>query len=92
MDRWQLASLSQGQQFWCLRDIRVSCAFLVVLLLSVTCCLLSKHVVLLVLPCWPQGWGTVRFTTTESAGTAIEQFHGSQLEGRTLTVFLDKKA
>lgn len=39
-----------------------------------------------------QGWGTVRFATTEAATAAIEQFHGSQLEGRTLTVFLDKKA
>jgi RNA recognition motif-containing protein len=39
-----------------------------------------------------QGWGTVRFTSKEAAAAAIEQFHGSQLEGRTLTVFLDKKA
>jgi hypothetical protein len=34
----------------------------------------------------------VRFTTKESASAAIEQWHGNQLEGRTLTVFLDKKA
>jgi hypothetical protein len=34
----------------------------------------------------------VRFTAKEAASVAIEQFHGSQLEGRTLTVFLDKKA
>jgi RNA recognition motif-containing protein len=39
-----------------------------------------------------QGWGTVRFTTKDAASFAIEKFHGSQLEGRTLTVFLDKKA
>jgi RNA recognition motif-containing protein len=39
-----------------------------------------------------KGWGTVRFTSKEAANAAIEQFHGSQLEGRTLTVFLDKKA
>ncbi|KAF8065826.1 haloacid dehalogenase-like protein [Scenedesmus sp. PABB004] len=39
-----------------------------------------------------KGWGTVRFTTKEAANAAIEQFHGSELEGRTLTVFLDKKA
>eukprot|EP00878_Enallax_costatus_P026959 GHUV01028975.1.p1 GENE.GHUV01028975.1~~GHUV01028975.1.p1 ORF type:complete len:138 (-),score=37.01 GHUV01028975.1:660-1073(-) len=39
-----------------------------------------------------KGWGTVRFNTKEAANAAIEQFHGSQLEGRTLTVFLDKKA
>jgi RNA recognition motif-containing protein len=39
-----------------------------------------------------KGWGTVRFITKEAAASAIEQFHGSQLEGRTLTVFLDKKA
>ncbi len=39
-----------------------------------------------------QGWGTVRFVTTDAASKAIEDFHGSQLEGRTLTVFLDKKA
>jgi RNA recognition motif-containing protein len=42
--------------------------------------------------CYLQGWGTVRFTTKEAANAAIEQFHGSTLEGRTLTVFLDKKA
>ncbi|KAF6255147.1 G-strand telomere binding protein 1 [Scenedesmus sp. NREL 46B-D3] len=39
-----------------------------------------------------KGWGTARFTTKEAANAAIEQFHGSSLEGRTLTVFLDKKA
>jgi RNA recognition motif-containing protein len=39
-----------------------------------------------------QGWGTVRFTTTDAAQAAIDRFHGSDLEGRTLTVFLDKKA
>lgn len=39
-----------------------------------------------------QGWGTVRFTTKEAASYAIEKFHGSQLDSRTLTVFLDKKA
>lgn len=39
-----------------------------------------------------QGWGTVRFTAIEAASKAITDFHGSQLEGRTLTVFLDKKA
>jgi RNA recognition motif-containing protein len=39
-----------------------------------------------------KGWGTVRFTTKDAASFAIEKFHGSQLEGRTLTVFLDKKA
>jgi RNA recognition motif-containing protein len=42
--------------------------------------------------CHFQGWGTVRFTTKEAANAAIEQFHGSSLESRTLTVFLDKKA
>jgi RNA recognition motif-containing protein len=39
-----------------------------------------------------KGWGTVRFTSTEAAEKAIADFHGSTLEGRTLTVFLDKKA
>jgi hypothetical protein len=34
----------------------------------------------------------VRFTSTEAAEKAIADFHGSTLEGRTLTVFLDKKA
>ena len=34
----------------------------------------------------------MRFTTKETAQAAIEQWHGNQLEGRTLTVFLDKKA
>lgn len=42
--------------------------------------------------CCVQGWGTVRFTTKEAASQSIEKFHGSQLESRTLTVFLDKKA
>jgi RNA recognition motif-containing protein len=58
------------------------------------------------LPCWQQllhpccmyaclpvqGWGTVRFHTTDAANAAISQFHGYKLEGRPLTVFLDKKA
>ncbi|KAI8468345.1 MAG: G-strand telomere binding protein 1 [Monoraphidium minutum] len=39
-----------------------------------------------------KGWGTVRFLTKEAAQAAIDRFHGSDLEGRTLTVFLDKKA
>jgi hypothetical protein len=52
---------------------------------------LADPLLLLLLSCL-QGWGTVRFTTTEAANAAIEQFHGSSLEGRTLTVFLDKKA
>ena len=39
-----------------------------------------------------KGWGTVRFESKEGAAAAIARFHGSQLEGRTLTVFLDKKA
>jgi RNA recognition motif-containing protein len=39
-----------------------------------------------------KGWGTVRFTTTDAATEAIARFHGAQHDGRTLTVFLDKKA
>lgn len=39
-----------------------------------------------------QGYGTVRFETPEPAQAAIQQFHGSDLEGRTLTVRLDKFA
>ncbi|KIZ03939.1 Heterogeneous nuclear ribonucleoprotein M [Monoraphidium neglectum] len=39
-----------------------------------------------------KGWGTVRFLSKEAAQSAIDSFHGSDLEGRTLTVFLDKKA
>jgi hypothetical protein len=34
----------------------------------------------------------VRFLSKEAAQSAIDSFHGSDLEGRTLTVFLDKKA
>lgn len=37
-----------------------------------------------------RGYGTVRFTEPEYATQAIEKYHGTQLEGRTLTVFLDK--
>jgi hypothetical protein len=39
-----------------------------------------------------QGYGTVRFTTAEAAQAAIDRFNGSTLEGRTLTVFVDKYA
>jgi len=39
-----------------------------------------------------KGWGTVRFLTQEHATDAIARFHGAQHDGRTLTVFLDKKA
>ncbi|MEW5304292.1 MAG: hypothetical protein WDW38_011071 [Sanguina aurantia] len=37
-----------------------------------------------------RGFGTVRFHSTEAAASAIEKFHESELEGRTLAVFLDK--
>lgn len=39
-----------------------------------------------------QGYGTVRFETPEVAQAAIQQYHGSDLDGRTLTVRLDKFA
>ena len=39
-----------------------------------------------------QGYGTVRFETAEAVQAAIQQLHGSDLEGRTLTVRLDKFA
>jgi RNA recognition motif-containing protein len=39
-----------------------------------------------------QGYGTVRFETQEAVQAAIQQLHGSDLEGRTLTVRLDKFA
>ncbi|KAL3157351.1 hypothetical protein ABBQ32_011834 [Trebouxia sp. C0010 RCD-2024] len=39
-----------------------------------------------------RGYGTVRFETVEAANTAIEKFHGSECEGRTLTVKLDQYA
>lgn len=39
-----------------------------------------------------RGFGTVRFESAEQAQQAIEQFHNSELEGRTLTVRLDKFA
>jgi len=39
-----------------------------------------------------RGYGTVRFLTAEAAAEAVEKTHGTELEGRTLTVFLDKYA
>jgi RNA recognition motif-containing protein len=39
-----------------------------------------------------RGYGTVRYETTEEAEGAIEQFNGYELEGRTLSVRLDKYA
>ncbi len=39
-----------------------------------------------------QGYGTVRFEATEAAQKAIEDFNGYELEGRTLTVRLDRYA
>ena len=39
-----------------------------------------------------QGYGTVRFESAEAANTAIEKFHGTDCEGRTLTVKLDQYA
>ena len=42
--------------------------------------------------CAMQGYGTVRFESVEAANSAIEKFHGSECEGRTLTVKLDQYA
>ena len=39
-----------------------------------------------------QGYGTVRFETNEAAQKAMEDFNGYELEGRTLTVRLDRYA
>ncbi|KAK9822639.1 hypothetical protein WJX81_002257 [Elliptochloris bilobata] len=39
-----------------------------------------------------RGYGLVRFYTLQDAQAAIEKFHGTELEGRTLTVRLDKYA
>lgn len=39
-----------------------------------------------------QGYGTVKFEDEATAQQAIEQFNGSELEGRTLTVKLDQFA
>lgn len=39
-----------------------------------------------------RGYGTVRYETVEEASAAIEQFNGTELEGRTLSVRLDKYA
>jgi RNA recognition motif-containing protein len=51
-------------------------------------CVLGLHLVVSAL----QGYGTVRFETPEAVQAAIQQLHGSDLEGRTLTVRLDKFA
>ena len=42
-------------------------------------------------PC-SRGYGTVRYETAEEAQSAIEQYNGTELEGRTLSVRLDKYA
>lgn len=39
-----------------------------------------------------KGFGTVRFTTTEAAQAAIDQFNGTDLEGRNLVVKMDAYA
>ena len=39
-----------------------------------------------------QGYGTVKFDSTEAAQGAIDKFHGTDCEGRTLTVKLDQYA
>ena len=39
-----------------------------------------------------QGYGTVRFASQEDAQKAITDHHGTDLEGRTLTVKFDKCA
>lgn len=39
-----------------------------------------------------KGFGVVRFFTTEAAQSAIDQFNGTELEGRTLTVKFDAYA
>lgn len=39
-----------------------------------------------------RGFGTVRFTTADAATAAIEKMDRSELEGRSLAVFLDKYA
>lgn len=40
--------------------------------------------------CVAQGFGTVRFTNTDAANRAVAQFNETVLEGRTLSVFIDK--
>ena len=37
-----------------------------------------------------QGYGTVRFSSKEEAEKAIEDFNGTELEGRALAVKIDK--
>ena len=39
-----------------------------------------------------RGYGTVRFQTAEEAQAGIAKVHGTELEGRTLTVKLDRFA
>jgi hypothetical protein len=39
-----------------------------------------------------RGYGTIKFATVEEANAAIEQFNGSELEGRTLSVKVDQFA
>ena len=62
------------------------------------CCLpFAQDYVLLCASCSgicavPQGYGTVRFESVEAAQSAIEKFHGSDCEGRTLTVKVDQYA
>ena len=37
-----------------------------------------------------QGYGTVRFDSREDADKAVRELHSTELEGRTLTVKIDK--
>jgi RNA recognition motif-containing protein len=39
-----------------------------------------------------KGFGTVRFLNPEAASKAVEMNNNTELEGRTLAVFLDKFA
>lgn len=39
-----------------------------------------------------QGFGTVRFTNSDAAQRGIGRWHEQELEGRKLTVFLDRYA
>jgi RNA recognition motif-containing protein len=40
----------------------------------------------------PRSYGTIKFATTAAADAAIEGHNGTDLEGRTLTVKLDRFA
>lgn len=43
-------------------------------------------------PLLAQGYGTIKLSSAELAQKAVEEFNGTELEGRSLTVKIDQYA